>query len=247
MLPFLAHITRLLNAVAPNSCKLQTSKMPFKQVCSLLLLLLSLMLRYLFDVLLQSDTCFTTPDATWRLILLTPTMLPSHSLLQPPPPPPLLQMENINAFLQGAEKLGVPKSDLFQTVDLYERKNPLQVLDTIFAFARHASKVKPDLPVLGPRLADKRPVHFSQELLDQGKYIPSQQTGYQAAIQAVQTGATAAGMSCFGAVRQISNANVLTGDPGAVSQQTVRRSRGWRGGGGGGGGIVDQIHLSLTL
>jgi hypothetical protein len=64
-------------------------------------------------------------------------------------------MENINSFLQGAEKLGVPKNDLFQTIDLYENKNPVQVIDTIFAFARHAAKKGFNGPALGPKLSDK--------------------------------------------------------------------------------------------
>lgn len=36
-------------------------------------------------------------------------------------------MENIAHFLAGADKLGVPKHDLFQTIDLYEKKNMTQV------------------------------------------------------------------------------------------------------------------------
>lgn len=36
-------------------------------------------------------------------------------------------MENISIFLKGAEALGVPKHDLFQTIDLYEKKNMTQV------------------------------------------------------------------------------------------------------------------------
>lgn len=39
----------------------------------------------------------------------------------------IVQMENIACFLSGAERLGVPKYDLFQTVDLYEKKNMTQV------------------------------------------------------------------------------------------------------------------------
>ena len=38
-------------------------------------------------------------------------------------------MENIGKFLTFCEKsLGVPKLDLFQTVDLYEKQNMAQVL-----------------------------------------------------------------------------------------------------------------------
>lgn len=36
-------------------------------------------------------------------------------------------MENISIFLKGAEALGVPKHDLFQTIDLFEKKNMTQV------------------------------------------------------------------------------------------------------------------------
>lgn len=49
-------------------------------------------------------------------------------------------MENIAHFLAGADKLGVPKHDLFQTIDLYEKKNMTQVVDTIFAVSRYAYK-----------------------------------------------------------------------------------------------------------
>jgi hypothetical protein len=41
---------------------------------------------------------------------------------------PFMQMENISAFLIAAEKLGVQASDRFQTVDLFEKKQPEQVL-----------------------------------------------------------------------------------------------------------------------
>jgi hypothetical protein len=37
------------------------------------------------------------------------------------------QMENINSFLIAAEQYGVPASDSFQTVDLYEAKHMGQV------------------------------------------------------------------------------------------------------------------------
>ena len=37
------------------------------------------------------------------------------------------QMENINNFLEACEAIGCKKTDLFQTVDLYESTNPNQV------------------------------------------------------------------------------------------------------------------------
>lgn len=39
---------------------------------------------------------------------------------------PFVQMENINAFLSGIAKLGVPAHESFMTVDLFEKKNPGQ-------------------------------------------------------------------------------------------------------------------------
>ena len=50
------------------------------------------------------------------------------------------QMENIGFFLLAAENYGVTKSDLFQTVDLYEKQNMSQVL---FALASLGQQLKP--------------------------------------------------------------------------------------------------------
>ena len=35
----------------------------------------------------------------------------------------MFQMENIGHFLNFCDELGVPKTDVFQTVDLYENQN----------------------------------------------------------------------------------------------------------------------------
>ena len=40
---------------------------------------------------------------------------------------PFMLMENIQAFLGAARRYGVPDSELFQTADLYERRNIPQV------------------------------------------------------------------------------------------------------------------------
>lgn len=52
---------------------------------------------------------------------------------------PFKQMENINNFLSACEKYGVAKTDLFQTVDLYEKQNLWQVVLCIFALGRKVS------------------------------------------------------------------------------------------------------------
>ena len=58
---------------------------------------------------------------------------------------PFVQMENISHFLRACQSppLGLPDHDVFQTVDLYESKDPAQVLQCIEAFSRKASAVQP--------------------------------------------------------------------------------------------------------
>jgi len=50
---------------------------------------------------------------------------------------PFVQMENINSFLTGCERLGLQKIELFMTVDLYEAKNLIIVVDTILALKKN--------------------------------------------------------------------------------------------------------------
>ncbi|CAO3564052.1 unnamed protein product [Mortierella alpina] len=92
---------------------------------------------------------------------------------------PFVQMENISKFLDGCERLGCPRHDLFQTIDLYENKNPGQVVDAIWSLSRHAAKAGCDTPILGPKLSDKHEVEFSEEVLNAGKtVINTYQYGY---------------------------------------------------------------------
>ena len=49
------------------------------------------------------------------------------------------QMENIGLFLAAAEKYGVSKTDLFQTVDLFEKTNMASVLTTLHSLGRRVS------------------------------------------------------------------------------------------------------------
>lgn len=52
-------------------------------------------------------------------------------------------MENIAQFLSGAKDLGVPPHDLFQTVDLFEKKNMTQVLRFFFLSYDLDARAKP--------------------------------------------------------------------------------------------------------
>lgn len=48
-------------------------------------------------------------------------------------------MENINNFQRALKAYGVPDIDVFQTVDLFEKKDISQVTNTIFAIGRAVS------------------------------------------------------------------------------------------------------------
>ena len=50
--------------------------------------------------------------------------------------------ENISAFQKAAMSYGVPDNELFQTVDLFEKKNIPQVTLSIHALGRYVSLFK---------------------------------------------------------------------------------------------------------
>ncbi|RPA87991.1 hypothetical protein BJ508DRAFT_409912 [Ascobolus immersus RN42] len=68
---------------------------------------------------------------------------------------PFVQMENIALFLTAVSQppISLPPPDLFLTVDLFEKKDPAQVLQTLNAFSRVAYRLKPHVyksPIGGP-------------------------------------------------------------------------------------------------
>lgn len=80
---------------------------------------------------------------------------------------PFVQMENIASFLRAAEKIGVPHHELFETVDLFEKQNPDQVLITLRSLSRHAHEKNSSIPVLGPKLVSpNQRKHFSKQTSD---------------------------------------------------------------------------------
>lgn len=68
---------------------------------------------------------------------------------------PFVQMENISQFLRACQSppLNLPDHDMFLTVDLYEQKDPAQVLQCLGAFSRAAQRVNSSsFPTsIGPR------------------------------------------------------------------------------------------------
>ncbi|KAF7189027.1 Transgelin [Pseudocercospora fuligena] len=72
-------------------------------------------------------------------------------------PMPFIQMENISHFLKACEMppLNMPAHDRFLTVDLYEQKDPAQVLQCLGAFSRQAHNLNPSRfsSTIGPKKA----------------------------------------------------------------------------------------------
>lgn len=72
---------------------------------------------------------------------------------------PFVQMENILFFLQFCEMVGVAHDEIFQTVDLYEGKDPYQVIVTLMSFSRIAHALKPHVfkTAIGPKAVRVKP------------------------------------------------------------------------------------------
>ncbi|CAG9763020.1 unnamed protein product [Ceutorhynchus assimilis] len=105
-------------------------------------------------------------------------------------------MENITNFQKAILNYGVPDNDLFQTVDLWEKKDISGVTNTIFAIGRAAWK-HPEWPGphLGPKPADENKRDFTEEQLRAGEGMIGLQAGQN-------KGATQAGQN-MGAGRKI--------------------------------------------
>ena len=107
-------------------------------------------------------------------------------------------MENIGNFLSSAETYGLPRSDSFQTVDLYENQNMPQVITAIHALGRVANKKGfKGATTLGPKEAEKNVRHHDTE---EQKRASSSVIGLQ---MGTNRGANQGGMIAYGTQRQI--------------------------------------------
>jgi len=105
-------------------------------------------------------------------------------------------MENINNFQKALIAYGVPDQDVFQTVDLWEKKDISNVTNTLFALGRAAWKDENWKGAnLGPKPADLNAREFTDEQLNAGQGIIGLQAGQN-------KGATQAGQN-IGAGRKI--------------------------------------------
>ncbi|KAI8848537.1 calponin homology domain-containing protein [Chytridium lagenaria] len=93
----------------------------------------------------------------------------------------------------------------FKLLTCLRPKNMVQVIDFIYALSRNASANGYDGPRLGPKLAEKREIHFSDEQISQGKTVIGLQLG-------VGKGSGATGL-IYGNRREIGGA-----DPGKLAQ-----------------------------
>ncbi|CAL8085451.1 unnamed protein product [Calicophoron daubneyi] len=102
---------------------------------------------------------------------------------------PFKIMENINAFQEAIKAYGVPTADVFQTVDLFEKKDIGQVTQCIFALGR-TCQTHPEYtgPTLGPKVAQENKREFTEEQLREGSNVVSLQYG-------TNKGASQAGMT----------------------------------------------------
>ncbi|XP_046748744.1 muscle-specific protein 20 [Diprion similis] len=105
-------------------------------------------------------------------------------------------MENINVFQKALKEYGVADVDVFQTVDLWEKKDISQVTTTLFALGRQTYR-HPEWtgPYLGPKPSEECKRDFSEETLRAGQGVIGLQAGSN-------KGATQAGQS-LGATRKI--------------------------------------------
>merc|ERR1712189_123880 len=107
------------------------------------------------------------------------------------------QMENIEKFLNGCERIGCKKQDLFQTVDLYEGQNIPQVINGIHALGRKAQSIGYGGPRLGIKESQGETRYFSENQKRAGQAVIGLQMGYTG-------GANQSGQN-FGLGRQINH------------------------------------------
>lgn len=114
------------------------------------------------------------------------------------------QMELISLFLKAAENYGVTKTDMFQTVDLFESKDLAAVQRTLMALGslavtKNDGCYKGD-PNWFHKKAQENRRDFSEEQLTEGRNVIGLQMG-------TNKGASQAGMTGYGRPRQIINNN----------------------------------------
>ncbi|VDL92702.1 unnamed protein product [Schistocephalus solidus] len=110
------------------------------------------------------------------------------------------EMENIEVFLKAVEAYGVPRTSLFQTVDLYETRNMSQVISCLLQLGTECQRHNFGGPVCGPKPTYENKREFTHSQLNASKAIIGLQAGYN-------KGANQSGLS-FGASRHVADLKV---------------------------------------
>lgn len=120
------------------------------------------------------------------------------------PKMPFHKMENISLFLNACKNFGVSQISCFQTVDLYENKQPYKVVECLRSLAAVAQNKQIrglcpseiNFPTWVVKLAENHPRNFPTEVIRQGQVcIPLQSGTNKCASQK--------GMTPYGLARQI--------------------------------------------
>ncbi|XP_058791369.1 myophilin [Phymastichus coffea] len=106
-------------------------------------------------------------------------------------------MENIQRFQAALKKYEVPEEEIFQTADLFERRNIPQVTLCLYSLARLTQK-HPEYagPRLGPKMADKNERTFTEDQLRASEGHLNLQMGFN-------KGASQSGHGGFGNTRHM--------------------------------------------
>lgn len=106
-------------------------------------------------------------------------------------------MENVQRFQAAIKKYGVPEEEIFQTADLFERRNIPQVTLCLYSLGRITQK-HPEYngPILGPKMAEKNERTFTEEQLRANEGQLNLQMGYN-------KGASQSGHGGFGNTRHM--------------------------------------------
>ncbi|CAB4055086.1 TAGLN [Lepeophtheirus salmonis] len=106
-------------------------------------------------------------------------------------------MENIERFQKAIKKYGVPNEEIFQTPDLFERRNLRQVTICLLSLAR-ITQMHPEYegPSMGPKMSTENKRNFSEE---DARRMRDGQIGLQSGFN---KGATQSGQS-FGTTRHM--------------------------------------------
>ncbi|XP_046740418.1 myophilin [Diprion similis] len=106
-------------------------------------------------------------------------------------------MENVQRFQAAIKAYGVPQEEIFQTADLFERRNIAQVTLCLYALGRITQK-HPEYngPRLGPKMAEKNEREFTEAQLRASEGQVNLQMGYN-------KGASQSGHGGFGNTRHM--------------------------------------------